>query len=92
MKRLVLALCCLLAASGPLLVSGCRHVSPPPMPDVPNPVPGPEAGSLEVERYQLQEEKRVLGQNYGDNIDRIQQINTRLIEINMELQRQGRRP
>ena len=62
------------------------------MPQVPNPPPAAGADALEVERYQLLEEKRALSENYGDNIDRIKQVNNRLIEINIELDRRGIRP
>ncbi len=39
--------------------------------------------------YQLEEEKRSLSEKYSDHVDRIQQINSRLIQINIELQRQA---
>lgn len=67
------------------VVAACNTVKAPPMPQVPNPPPAAGASALEVERYQLQEEKRSLEGNYGDHLDRIKQINSRLIEINLEL-------
>jgi len=70
-----------------LVVACGSKVKAPPMPEVPNPPPAAGASALEVERYQLIEEKRVLAEKYGDNIDRIKQINNRLIEINLELHR-----
>lgn len=75
-----------------LVVACGSPVKAPPMPEVPNPPPAAGASALEVERYQLIEQKRALSQNYGANIDRIKQINNRLIEINLELRRQGNRP
>ena len=72
-----------------LAMAACNTVKAPPMPQVPNPPPAPEADALEVERYQLTEEKRALEAQYGDHIDRIKQINARLIEINIELHRRG---
>jgi len=72
--------------------TACGKVKVPPMPQVPNPPPAAGADALEVERYQLLEEKRALSENYGDNIDRIKQVNNRLIEINIELDRRGIRP
>jgi hypothetical protein len=62
------------------------------MPQLANPQPEAGADPLEVERYQLEEEKRTLTDKYGANIDRIKQINARLIEINIELGRRGGRP
>ncbi|MEA4856538.1 hypothetical protein [Solidesulfovibrio sp.] len=86
MKRLAFACLCLLVAV--LALAGCRQkVTPPPMPQVASPVPGPGASPLEVERHQLEEEKRGLTEQYGDNLARIQQINARLIEINIEINR-----
>jgi hypothetical protein len=75
-----------------LLVTACTRVKAPPMPQVPNPPPAAGASALEVERYQLREEKRILESNYGDHIERIKQINTRLIEINIELNQPGSQP
>jgi hypothetical protein len=87
MKRLAFACLCLLVASL-ALGTGCRQkATPPPMPQVANPMPGPGASPLEVERHQLEEEKRGLTEQYGDNLARIQRINARLIEINIEISR-----
>lgn len=70
------------------VAAGCaKKATPPPMHALPNPQPGPGADALEVERYQLETEKRTLESSYGSNLDRIQQINARLIEINLELRR-----
>ena len=82
-----------IALMGTAIATGaaCGKVKAPPMPQLPNPPPAAGADALEVERYQLEEEKRSLADKYGDNITRIKQINTRLIEINIELnQRRGR--
>lgn len=76
-----------------LIVVACHStVKAPPMPQVPNPPPAAGASALEVERYQLVEEKQALESNYGDNLGRIKQINARLIEINIELNQHGRHP
>lgn len=91
MRRCTLALCCLLAVTAPL-AAGCKNVTPPAMPQIANPEPGPGASAQEVERYQLEEEKRSLSENYGPNIDRIQQINARLIQLNLEIRRQTNQP
>ena len=56
---------------------------------MPTSQPGAGADALEVERYQLETEKRTLEDSYSSNIDRIQQINARLIEINLELRRRA---
>ncbi|MGE4536701.1 MAG: hypothetical protein AB7D37_06470 [Desulfovibrio sp.] len=89
MKRRVIACCCLLAAVLPLGAGCDKKATPPAMPQLVNPQPGPGASPQEVERYQLEEEKRTLVDNYGDNIDRIQQINARLIQLNMEIHNQA---
>ena len=91
MKRGILVLCCLLAAAAPL-AAGCKKATPPAMPQLANPEPGPGASAQEVERYQLEEEKRTLSENYGENIARIQQINARLIQLNLEIHRQANQP
>lgn len=91
MKRLALLLLYLLAACAMVAPTGCHRSTPPPMPQIPNPVPAPGADPLEVERHQLLEEKRTLEAQYGDNIARIQQLNSRLIQINIELQQHNRR-
>lgn len=68
---------------------GCKKTTtPPPMPQHESPLPAVGASPLETERHQLEEEKRTLSQDYSENIDRIQRINARLIQINIELQRQ----
>ncbi len=86
MGHFVRMLLCLLLAA--LLGAACsKKATPPAMPQVANPLPGPGAGALEMERYQLEEEKRTLSEKYADNIERIQAINARLIQINIELQR-----
>ena len=73
-----------------LVLAACAAKStPPPMHALPNPQPGAGADSLEVERYQLETEKRTLEGSYSNNIDWIQQINARLIEINLELRRRA---
>jgi hypothetical protein len=79
----------LLAATLPPLGGCIVKAKPPPMPEVPNPPPPQGADALEVERYRLQEEKRSLAGSYGSNIDRIKEINARLIEINIELRQRG---
>lgn len=84
------ALCLLMALA--LCLAGCRKNSPPVMPLTPNPAPAAEASALEMERYQLEEEKRSLSTKYSDNLDRIQQITTRLIQINIEISRQANSP
>jgi len=84
------ALCLLVALA--LCLVGCRKNSPPTMPLTPNPAPAVGASALEMERYQLEEEKRSLSTKYGDNLDRIQQITTRLIQINIEISRQANSP
>lgn len=93
MRSLATLVLCLLLPCAMLGSTGCRRTTPPPpMPQVANPVPGPTADPLEVERYQLIEEKQTLEAQYGDNLARIQAINARLIQINIELQQQhGRR-
>lgn len=68
--------------------AGCQTSQPPAMPRIENPAPAATASPLETERYQLEEEKRTLSEDYSENIDRIQRINARLIQINIELQRQ----
>jgi predicted component of type VI protein secretion system len=76
-----------------LVVVACHSsVKAPPMPQVPNPPPAAGASALEVERYQLVKEKQALESSYGDNLGRIKQINTRLIEINIELNQHGSHP
>jgi hypothetical protein len=80
----------LLLAATLLPAAACVKATPPPMPEIPNPQPGPGADALEVEHYQLEQEKRTLGAKYGPNIDRIKQINSRLIEINLELHQRGK--
>jgi hypothetical protein len=80
------ALCLLVAMV--LCLAGCNKKSPPQMPLVPNPAPAVGASAQEMERYQLEEEKRSLAEKYGDNIDRIQQINARLIQLNIDISRQ----
>lgn len=72
------------------LQAGCTSkAAPPAMPQVENPTPGPGATAQEVERYQLEEEKRALSDKYGENIARIQEINSRLIQLNIEINRQA---
>ena len=89
MKVQRIVLTCLLLAVFAFL-PGCKSTSPPPppMPQL-TPMPGSGASALEMERYQLEEEKRSLSEKYSDHVDRIQQINSRLIQINIELQRQA---
>jgi hypothetical protein len=89
MNRRTLALACLLLAV--LVASGCKKTksAPPAMPGYDTLDPGPGATPLEAERYRLEEEKRSLSENFSDNIDRIQRINARIIQINIELQRQN---
>lgn len=88
MGRAKTSIAWLLAAVLLTLAAGCAKKStPPPMPTPPNPQPGSGADALEVERYRLVEEKRALEANYGSNLPRIQEINARLIEINLELHR-----
>ncbi|MHC1789453.1 hypothetical protein [Solidesulfovibrio sp.] len=84
--RALLPACLLLAAVA--ATPGCQTQTPPAMPQIGNPLPATGASPLETERYQLEEEKRVLYEDYSENIDRIQRINARLIQINIELQRQ----
>ena len=88
MRRYAIACACLVLLA---LVSGagCRKQAvPPTMPQTMSPVPGPGASAEEVERYQLEEEKHALMEQYGDNLARIQQINARLIELNIAINRQ----
>ena len=59
------------------------------MPQFTSPAPGAGASAEEVERYQLEQEKTALSDKYGDNIDRIKQINDRLIELNIKISRQA---
>jgi hypothetical protein len=92
MRRGIVALCCLLGAAAPLAAGCAKKVTPPAMPQLANPEPGPGASAQEVERYQLEEEKRTLSENYGENIARIQQINARLIQLNLEIHRQANQP
>lgn len=83
----------LLLVAWVLLLTACAAtVTPPPMPELPNPQPSAGADALEVERYRLEEEKRGLAGRYGQNVDRIKQINARIIEINIELRQRGNRP
>ncbi|EHJ46617.1 hypothetical protein DFW101_0600 [Solidesulfovibrio carbinoliphilus subsp. oakridgensis] len=90
MRRLLaIGLVCLLGAAMPFTVGCKKKTTPPPMPQAENPVPGPGASAQEVERYQLEEEKRSLTDKYGENIGRIQQINARLIQLNIEINRQA---
>jgi hypothetical protein len=89
MKLRALLLVCLLLAVATVL-GGCNKKSKPPaMPQYASPAPTTGASPQEVERYQLEEEKRALSEKYGDNIDRIQQINARLIQLNIEISRQA---
>ena len=92
MKAFVWRLAGVLVVVSLVTVVGCSKVKAPPMPKVPNPVPAADADPLQVERYQLLQEKQALDEKYGDNIERIKQINNRLIEINLELRRQGINP
>jgi hypothetical protein len=88
MTRHVLVWFCL-ALAGLTLTAGCnKKATPPPMPQIANPEPGPGSSPEEVERYRLEEEKRGLMEQYGDNLARIQQINARLIELNIAISRQ----
>jgi len=89
MRRLAIVLLCLLAAALPMGAGCVKKATPPPMPQAPNPAPAPGASAQEVERYQLEEEKRSLTDKYADNIARIQQINARLIQLNIEINRQA---
>uniref|UniRef100_I2Q0P7 Uncharacterized protein n=1 Tax=Desulfovibrio sp. U5L TaxID=596152 RepID=I2Q0P7_9BACT len=89
MRRLALGLVCLLGLALPFGAGCVKKATPPPMPQAENPVPGPGASAQEVERYQLEEEKRSLTDKYGENIGRIQQINARLIQLNIEINRQA---
>ena len=88
MNRRVLTLACLVLALA--VVPGCNKAknTAPAMPQYDALEPGPGANPLEIERYQLEQEKRTLSENLGDNLDRIQRINARIIQINIELQRQ----
>ncbi|MYL83043.1 hypothetical protein GTA51_07820 [Desulfovibrio aerotolerans] len=82
LRAMILA-CLLLAVVGSV---GCKKNSTPPaMPQITYPAP---TSPLEVERNQLEEEKRSLSEDYSENIDSIQRINARLIQINIELHRQ----
>ena len=86
MNRYALALLCLAL---PLLAApGCKKHAPPAMPQYDALEPGPGASPLESERYRLEQEKRTLSEDLSENLDRIQRINARLIQINIELQRQ----
>lgn len=76
---------CLLLAAMPGLPGCVKKSKPPTMSQFASPTPGAEASAEEVERYQLEQEKRSLSEKYGDNIDRIKQINDRLIELNIKL-------
>lgn len=88
MKRSAIV-CPVLLAAAVCALSGCHEkVTPPEMPHYVNPAPGPGASPQEVERHQLEEEKTDLMKNYGDNLSRIQQINARLIELNLQIERQ----
>ena len=88
MNRRVLPLACLLLAL--TVAPGCKKAksTAPAMPLYDALEPGPGANPLEIERYQLEQEKRTLSENLSDNLDRIQRINARIIQINIELQRQ----
>ena len=88
MNRRVLPLACLVLALA--VAPGCKKTksTPPAMPLYDTLEPGPGANPLEIERYRLEQEKRTLSENFSDNLDRIQRINARLIQINIELQRQ----
>ncbi len=89
MRRQTLVCCCLLAL-GLLSGPGCaKKVTPPAMPEHVSPAPGPTASPQEIERHQLEQEKSALEEKYGDNLDRIQEINARLIELNIEIRRQS---
>jgi len=82
--RPMLLACLLLAVVGSV---GCKKKSTPPaMPQITYPAP---TSPQEVERNQLEEEKRSLSEDYSENIDRIQRINARLIQINIELHNQA---
>lgn len=89
MKFLAPVVCCLFVASLSCLFSCHSKGKAPTMPQISSPAPGPGASPQELERYQLEEEKRSLSEKYGDNIDRIQQINSRLIQLNIEINRQA---
>ena len=45
--------------------------------------------TLEEERRRREDEKKELVKDYSDNLDRIQEINARLIEINITLGQQA---
>lgn len=89
MNRRVLPLACLVLALA--VAPGCKKTksAPPAMPQYDALEPGPGANPLEIERYHLEQEKRTLSEKLSDNLDRIQRINARLIQINIELQRQN---
>jgi len=76
---------CLLLAAMPCLPGCVKKSKPPTMSQFASPPPGADASAEEVERYQLEQEKRSLSEKYGDNIDRIKQINDRLIELNIKI-------
>lgn len=88
MNRRVLPLACLALALA--VAPGCNKSksTAQAMPQYDALEPGPGANPLEIERYQLEQEKRTLSENLSDNLDRIQRINARIIQINIELQRQ----
>ena len=89
MHRRVLALACMVLALA--AVTGCKKskCTAPALTLYDSLEPAPGANPLELEQFRLEREKRTLSEHFSENLDRIQRINARLIQINIELQRQN---
>ncbi len=71
----------------PLAVCGCQaHKTAPAQPAAVQPA---RPATLEEERAMLEQEKQELVGNYSENLERIQQINARIIDINIHLRQSG---
>lgn len=75
-----------------LLLPGCQaqKTAPPPQAQSAQPQAVRRPATIEEEKAMLEAEKQELVGDYSENLDRIQQINARIIEINILLSQGAR--
>jgi len=80
----------ILCVSSAFFLPGCQAPKAPPPEQAVQPQAVRRPATIEEEKAMLEAEKQELVGNYSENLDRIQQINARIIEINILLSQGAR--
>lgn len=91
-SRLIRVALTALVVSSAFFLPGCQaqKTAPPPQAQAVQPQAVRRPATIEEEKAMLEAEKQELVGNYSENLDRIQQINARIIEINILLSQGAR--